>query len=80
MKYKVIYPFIENGKKYWSGDTYSNDDKKRIKALASTDNKICKVLIEKIDDTPKEKAEVETTKKVDGAPETSETKSEGKTK
>ena len=59
MKYKVIYPFIENGKKYWSGDTYANDDKKRIKALASTDNKIGKVLIEKIDDTPKEKAEVE---------------------
>ena len=45
MKYKVIYPFIENGKKYWSGDTYANDDKKRIKALASTYNKIGKVLI-----------------------------------
>lgn len=80
MKYKVIYPFIEGGKKYWSGDTYTNDDSKQIKSLTSTDNKIGKVLIEKIDDTPKEKSEVETTKKVDGAPETSETKSEGKTK
>ena len=30
MKYKVIYPFIENGKKYWSGDTYANEDKKRV--------------------------------------------------
>lgn len=80
MKYKVIYPFIENGKKYWSGDIYTNVDKKRIKALTSIDNKIGHVLIEKIEDDSKDIEKIETTKKVDGAPETSETKSEGKTK
>lgn len=77
MKFKVIYPFVEDGEKYWSGDTYTNDDPKRIKSLTSTVNKIGKVLIEKIEDAPKEEAEIETAKKVDGAPEI---KTEEKTK
>lgn len=78
MTYKVIYPFIEDGKKYWSGDTYQNDDEKRIEALTSTENKLKKVLIEAIstDEKPKDAKKpkaAEATKKVDGAPE-SETK------
>lgn len=82
MIYKVIYPFIEDGKKYWSGDTYQNDDEKRIKALTSTENKLKKVLIEanstdeKSKTIKKSKAD-EATKKVDGAPEVG-TKGENK--
>lgn len=69
MKYKVVYPFIEKGVKYWSGDIYTNEDKKRIKELSTENNKLKKVLIKPIDADGSKKASVETTKKVDGAPE-----------
>lgn len=69
MKYKVVYPFIEKGIKYWSGDIYTNEDKKRIKELSTENNKLKKVLIEPINTDGSKKVSVETTKKVDGAPE-----------
>ena len=69
MKYKVVYPFIEKRIKYWSGDIYTNEDKKRIKELSTVNNKLKKVLIEPINSDGSKKASVETTKKVDGAPE-----------
>ena len=69
MKYKVVYPFIEKGVKYWSGDIYTNEDKKRIKELSTENNKLKKMFIEPIDADGSKKASVETIKKVDGAPE-----------
>ncbi|WP_461203530.1 hypothetical protein [Enterococcus sp. N342-3-1-2] len=69
MKYKVIYPFIEKGVKYWSGDIYTNKDKKRIKELSTDNNKLKKVLIEPIETDKVKKETAKTTKKVDGAPE-----------
>lgn len=67
--HKVIYPFIENGKKYWSGDNYESDDKKHLDKLTTKNNKLKRVLIAPVDDTEKKETPVETKKKVDGAPE-----------
>lgn len=78
MKYKVIYPFIEKGKKYWLGDIYTSDDEKRIKQLSTKNNKLKKVLIEPIKDGSTDETVIKTNKKVDGAPEIN--KSEGQTK
>lgn len=67
--HKVIYPFIENGKKYWSGDNYESDDKKHLDKLTTKNNKLKRVLIAPVYDTEKQETPVETKKKVDGAPE-----------
>ena len=69
MQYRVVYPFIENGKKYWHGDVYVNEDAKRIKELASVNNKLKRVLIAPIKQESKKTPAVETKNKVDGAPE-----------
>lgn len=69
LKYKVIYPFIEKGKKYWLGDIYSNEDEKRIKQLSTKNNKLKKALIEPIQDGLVDETAIKTNKKVDGAPE-----------
>lgn len=75
MKHKVVYPFIDSdGKKYRSGDIYTNKDTKRIKQLATTDNKRKKVLIAPIKSDEEKKEPVKTNKKVDGAPEEENTK------
>lgn len=76
--YKVIYPFVENGKKFWSGDIYSNEDKKRIQKLATKNNKFNRVFIKEIKENIPVKEPIEPKKKVDGAPEIN--KSEGQTK
>lgn len=69
MKYRVVYPFIEKGKKYWSGDVYISKDEKRIKQLSTTNNKLKKVLIVPVETADSKETAVKTTKKVDGAPE-----------
>ncbi|MCH4167681.1 MAG: hypothetical protein LKF42_00380 [Streptococcaceae bacterium] len=74
MEFKVIYPFIEEGKKYWSGDTYISEDKDRIKKLTTKNNKLEHVLIKPktvMSDDSKASTDVKdtkTAKKVDGAP------------
>ena len=69
LKYKVIYPFIEKGKKYWLGDIYTSEDEKRIKQLSTKNNKLKKALIELIQDGSVDETAIKTNKKVDGAPE-----------
>ena len=70
MKYKVIYPFIDKKQKYWLGDIYTNDDPKRIKQLTSKNNNLKRVLIEPVKETIAKADVSETSRKVDGAPET----------
>ncbi|MFZ8764789.1 hypothetical protein [Enterococcus diestrammenae] len=70
MKYKVIYPFIEKGQKYWLGDIYTNDDPKRIKQLTTKNNNLKRILIEPVQETIVKADVIETSRKVDGAPET----------
>jgi hypothetical protein len=62
LKYKVIYPFIEKGKKYWLGDIYTSDNEKRIKQLSTKNNKLKKVLIEPIKDGPVDETAIKTNK------------------
>lgn len=69
LKYKVIYPFIEKGEKYWLGDIYTSEDEKRIKQLSTKNNKLKKALIEPIKDGSVDETAIKTNKKVDGAPE-----------
>lgn len=70
MKYKVIYPFIDKNQKYWLGDIYTSDDPKRIKQLTSKNNNLKRVLIEPIKEEVTKADIFETSRKVDGAPET----------
>lgn len=69
MKYKVIYPFIEKGQKYWLGDIYINEDLKRIKQLTTKNNNLHRVLIKPVQETIVKAEVIETSRKVDGAPE-----------
>lgn len=69
MKYKVIYPFIEKGQKYWPGDIYINEDLKRIKQLTTKNNNLHRVLIKPVQETIVKAEVIETSRKVDGAPE-----------